>query len=253
MRLPLFAALLMTAGPALSQDLYGFADDPDLDSFVASNIIATFYHEAGHAVIDVAGLPVLGREEDAADTLMSLLIERLWDPAAALYILYDVTWAYELAIAEAGDEISEESFAGVHGLDQQRYYNAVCLFVGADPAERQPVAEELGLPESRAEGCEYEFYASEEAWATLLADVPVGDGTESFVLADPGATDPITLALLPEIAAMNDLYQLPGQVVVNVAPCGEANAYYYPSEQSISMCTEYADWMVELWTNAQTE
>jgi hypothetical protein len=244
----------MSALPAVAQDLYGFADDPDLDSFVASNIIATFYHEAGHALIDVADLPVLGREEDAADMIMSLMIERLWDPENALYILYDVTWAYELAIAESGDaEITEETYADTHGLDQQRYYNAVCLYLGADPDGRMAVATELGLPDSRAEGCAWEYYEADADWSAAMSHIPEGDGTPGFVLADPDATDPITIALIPEIAALNDLYQLPVEITVKVEPCNEANAFYWGEERSITMCTEYADWMVDLWTNQAAE
>ena len=44
--------------------------------FVAGNILFVLGHEAGHAVISEMGIPVVGREEDAADifsTLMALM------------------------------------------------------------------------------------------------------------------------------------------------------------------------------------
>ena len=46
--------------------------------FVAGNLLFVLGHEAGHAVIREMGVPVVGREEDAADffsTLMALMCE----------------------------------------------------------------------------------------------------------------------------------------------------------------------------------
>lgn len=248
MRQLALVALLPLILPAAvhAQEIWGYSDDPDLDSFVASNIVTTFYHEAGHAFIDVLDIPVLGREEDAADTLMSLFMEKLWDAESALWLMYDVTYAYEVAIAEWG-EPSEESYADVHGLDQQRYYNAVCLYVGADPEARTEVAVEMGLPEGRAEDCGWEYAEADANWSQFLDQLPPGDGTPGFVLADPDAQDPITRSLIPEIAQLNGLYALPVEITVRVEPCGEANAYYFGEDQSITMCTEYAEEMLRLW------
>ena len=36
------------------------------DDFVEANILSVFYHELGHALIDIMALPVFGQEEDAA-------------------------------------------------------------------------------------------------------------------------------------------------------------------------------------------
>ena len=42
--------------------------------FVIGNTLFTLTHELGHAVIQVFELPVLGREEDAADTFATLAL-----------------------------------------------------------------------------------------------------------------------------------------------------------------------------------
>lgn len=36
----------------------GYANASEEDDFVASNIISGFYHELGHAVIDMMGVPI---------------------------------------------------------------------------------------------------------------------------------------------------------------------------------------------------
>jgi Zn-dependent oligopeptidase len=56
------AVLSMSAGVAVAQDAPMFAKDPALDSFIYSNVVSVFYHEFGHALIDVLLLPVLGRQ-----------------------------------------------------------------------------------------------------------------------------------------------------------------------------------------------
>ena len=58
---PLFAtaSLCLALSPSHALDL---PKDEEAASFIASNVIGTFYHVFGHALIDVLDLPVLGRE-----------------------------------------------------------------------------------------------------------------------------------------------------------------------------------------------
>ncbi|MEO0636816.1 MAG: DUF4344 domain-containing metallopeptidase, partial [Pseudomonadota bacterium] len=75
----LLAASLSFGGITLAAPgLASGADDKEWsapESFVASNVIGTFYHELAHAVIDVQSVAVLGQEEDAADVFSILLID----------------------------------------------------------------------------------------------------------------------------------------------------------------------------------
>src|SRR4051794_18088900 len=55
----------------------GRLDGPQRDrvvAFVAGNALFTLSHELGHAVIATFDLPVLGREEDAADSFATLAL-----------------------------------------------------------------------------------------------------------------------------------------------------------------------------------
>jgi hypothetical protein len=47
----------------------------DEDAFVEANILGIFYHELGHAVIDIESVPIFGQEEDAADVFSILFID----------------------------------------------------------------------------------------------------------------------------------------------------------------------------------
>ena len=118
------------------------------DGFVASNLISVYYHELGHAVIDTMQVSSFGQEEDAADVFSILLIDEIFEPESANIIASDAAFGFH---AEAQE--NAPAFWDVHGPDEQRYYNLVCIFYGANPDLREDFAQELGLPEERAISC----------------------------------------------------------------------------------------------------
>jgi hypothetical protein len=153
-------SLTLATTPAFGFDM---PEDESTAQFVTSNIIATFYHELGHALIDVLALPVLGKEEDAADGLASVLTHYIWDEETATQITYDTANGFALWAAEP--EGWDSAYADTHSLDQQRYYSTVCLFYGANPETREAVAVDLELPEDRAAQCAEEFAQVDASWS----------------------------------------------------------------------------------------
>ena len=61
----------------------------DTMQYVEGNVLATFYHEVGHALIDQLSLPVFAREEDAADSFALVLTEKIHNRTRA----EQITWA----------------------------------------------------------------------------------------------------------------------------------------------------------------
>ena len=132
MRQFLWAALLCAlATGASAQAVFQFPEDEAESAFIANEVIATFYHELGRALINVLDLPVRGKQEDAAD-------------------------------------------------------------------HRQ-------------------------------ADQPLAD------------------LIAEEVAGLNQRFGLPAQVSVVLADCGEANAFYSPCAQTITICSEYAQNLQAMW------
>lgn len=128
-------------------------------------LVFAFYHELGHALIDVYDLPVTGREEDAVDQLATVLLLETWEGEdSELAILSSAEW-FELDASEREDEadMSDE-----HALDEQRYYNLVCWTYGSDPEYFSDLADDWGLPPARAERCSGEYARMSSAWNTLL-------------------------------------------------------------------------------------
>ncbi|WP_224825373.1 DUF4344 domain-containing metallopeptidase [Cognatishimia sp. MH4019] len=223
----LAAALALMASPVMAEDT---------ELFVESNLLSIFYHELGHALIDIMQLPVFGQEEDAADVLSVLLIDAFYDEETAQAIAYDAAFGFLGEVAERGDE--EIAYWGVHGPDEQRYYNLVCLFYGANPDERDDLAVDLGLPEERAELCEDEFALANDSWGPVLDEMAKSGGGDTIKYVSEG--DSLTHILMEdEVRELNAEFQLPQTLTVRVEPCDEPNAFYDLSEQSITMCTEF--------------
>lgn len=214
--------LLPSAGKADSRE----------DGFVTANALAILYHELGHALIDVLGLPVFGQEEDAADVLSVLLIHQLYDDEDATDILYDAAFGF---LREADQ--NEPALWGVHGPDLQRYYTMVCLFYGASPDTRQDVADELDLPEERRESCPDEFELAEDSWGPVLDEIAIDAPGTSFVLIGdaPGLLGSV---LAREVAALNADFVLPVKLRLSVQDCDEANGFYDLGTREIILCSE---------------
>lgn len=205
------------------------------DAFVEANLLSIFYHELGHALIDVMGLPVFGQEEDAADTASILLIDAIFDNETATDIAYDAALGFE---AEA-DHADEVTWSDVHGADLQRFYNLVCLFYGADPDARDDFADDMGLPADRADSCEEEFELANDSWGPVFDELIDAGAGQSLTFSGVPAPS-LTFALIrEEVAALNEQMTLPTPLNVRIESCGEANAFYDPQARSITMCSEF--------------
>ncbi|MGR3503056.1 DUF4344 domain-containing metallopeptidase [Pseudaestuariivita sp.] len=226
------------AGPAQAEFDPNASESAHL--FVEDNLLGIFYHELGHALIHILDLPIYGQEEDAADVASIYLIDAFFDEETAVAMAYNTAFGFLAEAEETGDDIA---WWGEHGPDLQRYYNLVCLFYGANPDERDDVAEELGLPEERAEICPDEYDQAARSWGAALDSV-VGSGS-SVVFVDAEHETPGALftadVIATEVDALNEEFDLPGTLTVRVESCGEANAFYDLDEVAIVMCTEFTD------------
>lgn len=215
--------------------------DEEREAFVEANLLAVFYHELGHALIDILRLPVFGQEEDAADVASILLIDGFYEEAAAQALAYDTAFGF-LGEAAAAADIA---YWDTHGPDEQRFYNTVCLFYGANPEAREDFAIDLGLPPERAETCPDEFALALDSWGPAFDEIA---GRGDTVLFDHGGYDLLTTDVMEaEVAALNDDFDLPVALTVRVEACGEANAFYDMASTEIIMCTEFEDHLRTLY------
>jgi hypothetical protein len=116
--------------------------------------LEVFLHEVGHAVFDYLRVPVLGREEDAADQFAAYLLLE-FAKSDARRLIAGVAYAYHLDASKPTTK--KNPFADEHGLPAQRLYNVLCTAYGADSKLFADVVEKGYLPQERAEGCEGEY------------------------------------------------------------------------------------------------
>ena len=140
---------------------------PRADSIVGA-VLDTILHEAAHGIIDMLEIPVLGREEDAADFFSIYLM--LQFPAEDAKRLIEGV-AFNMG-SEAREDLSQkvrpQLFAGAHPPNAQRHYNVLCLAWGANPALFNNVAP-AGLPAWRASNsCGDEWSLLRRAFGKLI-------------------------------------------------------------------------------------
>lgn len=234
----LTAALIATAAPARALDA---------EQYVGANLLASFYHELGHALIHVMDLPIFGQEEDAADVLSALMLQELFEEEAAAAMVHATAMAF-LYDARAQEADGGTEYWGIHGPDRQRYYTLVCLFYGGNPDLRRGIADALGLPRDRAETCAEEFDVAMHSWGAVLDrlyDAGPGDSLRlQAARAGRSRWARVTRDVIAaEVDALNAEMSLPVPIAVRVEPCGEANAFYDLDARAIIMCTEFAGFL----------
>jgi hypothetical protein len=137
------------------------------DAPVADVYLHTLVHEIGHVLFSQYDLPLLAREEDAADALASVLILEYVENGAEVVLNAAEMFGLE---SEESEWFDESDFWSEHSLDIQRYYAALCHVYGSDSElHASLVNSEYGLSAERAENCEYEFERIRKAWLAVLA------------------------------------------------------------------------------------
>jgi hypothetical protein len=133
---------------------------------VAGPFMDTVLHEFAHALFDYLDVPILGREEDAADQVSAYIYLQL-GLAEARRLIMGTVYAY-MVETEDTDPPSMAEFADEHGTSEQRRFNLLCMAYGADPELFEDVAAWGGLPQERADICEEEFELIALAYHTLI-------------------------------------------------------------------------------------
>ena len=129
----------------------------------------TSLHEFGHALIDLFKLPVLGREEDAADHVATF-IELQFGQTEARRLIMGTLYAYVLeAKKNAASPQSVEAFAKVHGTPLQRAYNIACVAYGANSKLFADFVTNKYLPKQRANVCGEEYEKVQDAFEKLIS------------------------------------------------------------------------------------
>jgi hypothetical protein len=112
-------------------------------------------------VFDLFNVPIFGREEDAADEIAGFIMLQ-FGQEVALRTISGTAYAYQQQAKQR--KLSRSSFSDVHGTDEQRFYNYLCLAYGAQPATFQRFVDSNVLPAARAANCAREYRQIQRAF-----------------------------------------------------------------------------------------
>ncbi len=234
--------------------------------FLTGNLVFTLAHEFGHVVISEFGLPVLGREEDAADNFATLTLVQIGGSFAHQVMVDAARGLLVLGRDDARTGANEPvKFYDEHGLGPQRAGQIICLLYGSDPPAFEALARRAYLPTERRESCAADFQQMSETWRQLLAP-NLGRAGQSLWQrlfrrgrdASPAGIMPVTYGEAPEnlkpirsflvrlglletvrdYAVQNFAFR-PG-ILLEAASCGEPNAWWDPQERKLTLCYELA-------------
>jgi hypothetical protein len=254
-----FAALVLLFQMVLAagaQDLSGLTKQQRADTlrFAVNNSLYTLYHEVAHLLIDKLALPVLGKEEDAADNIATWLLLEKKTPEAN-QALEDAVLGWVLTGRSYGDIFAGDDYVSGYSPDQHRAMQIACLIVGADGATFRPLARAYNIPAERQQSCLYDFELMDRTLKRLL---PGGEaGTRVHVAYHDGGT---RLRLAERVLRGSGIfdrvadevrsgYRIDGRVKFTARRCGEANAYYDPGTSEIIFCYELMADLMQLYVD----
>lgn len=129
--------------------------------FSVGAILFTLMHELGHALIGEMDIPVVGREEDAADEFATMI---LLDAGEMGHQVLSSTADWFNVLARNQKELA---FWDEHSLDQQRLYNVLLLMYGESPQVYGTYVSLL-VPKNRMAKALHEYKVKSHRWQKLL-------------------------------------------------------------------------------------
>lgn len=248
-------ALLLLCSRLLLADPMPPALTPNVARFVLANAEFSVMHEMGHVLIAEYDLPVLGREEDAADQLGFILLLHLYASLPRDEVdarLLDIADYWRLEWQTPKPPPDQVLAWDSHPLDEQRYYNIACLLYGSYMARLDWLPPLTGLPYERAVYCDQEFRQASKAleWIRhsrrtasiqrpaawqLTWDTPAVEREETAPL----------IALLRDgdrlQRMVNEVFRLfrpPRPLNLRLISCGAPDAWYNSNSGEIALCYE---------------
>jgi hypothetical protein len=215
--------------------------------FVTGNVLFVLAHETGHALIREMDIPVLGREEDAADALATVVAVKMTN-AFADRVVTSAARGWFLSDQRDRKQGVPTVYYDEHGMDLQRAYNIVCMLVGARPDQFKSLATEVKLPEERQGTCKDDYNNASWSWEQALKphkrkpedpktkiEVSYGPAGEYSNLAEIGRK----LQILETVALwLTEDFAWKKPISLEMQQCGDPGARWEWKSKKIVVCYE---------------
>ena len=207
-------------------------------------------HELAHTAVSELGLPVLGKEEDAADAYAATRLIRIGS-VVSNRVVTDAAEGWFMADRRDQKEGNVVPYYDEHGLNQVRAYQIVCLMVGSDKNKFKDLATETKLPLARQESCSNDYDHAVSSWDLVLKPyrrAPDQPKTKIDTVYGPAEG---RLAVIAEAARAIQLLEIvaqqagdqlawPAPFTLEGQTCGFINARWVASTHKLTLCYELA-------------
>ena len=256
------ATMALGPRPVPSEESTTAAPQPAIsaasETFLLGNVTFALLHEFGHAIIRDFNVPLLGLEEESADTIaaVSLILLDRQQPAADFGEALGVTALAQDYVWRTGLEREGAHVAlwAQHDLSAQRFARLACLLYGSDSKRYGWVVKAAHMEEIRAENCEDEWRIAERAvlWVRDTYGIPPKQrasrpATEIEVkYAKPLDADEAGFAeliqrrqLLEKLAhLMQTSFAFREPLTLKLSRCRAPNAYWDDEYREVVLCFE---------------
>jgi len=137
----------------------------NVDDATQHTLMHMLLHELAHALIFMYDLPVVGKEEDAADSLATVLLIEFFKDGQEIAI--SAADSFVLLDQYIG-QFKEKVFWSEHSLDIQRYYSTLCHVYGSEPRKYRHIVTTAGFSKKRMERCIEEYGRLVNSWLEIL-------------------------------------------------------------------------------------
>jgi hypothetical protein len=121
--------------------------------------VQTALHNISLAIFDVLGVPIWGREFDAADRLAALIMTQFGEDVMAATV-ETTTQIFQWS----NKTWTGRDFASTDSPEAQRFYNYLCIAYAASPYDYNYLVRGGTLPKDRAERCDGEYQQIKKAF-----------------------------------------------------------------------------------------
>ena len=235
----------------------------DTVAFVAGNMLFVLLHETGHALVSEMGLPVLGREEDAADAYATVSMLKMAS-GFSHRVLVEAARGWFLSAERNERRGNMLAFYDEHGLDWQRAYQIICLMVGSDADQFGQLADWVQMPEDRQASCQGDYSNASWSWETALKphrrapdqpktkiDVVYGEGNGRLAMFARAFQAIGFLEAIAEYDADNYVWRRP--FTIEMQSCGQPDAHWDLQAPRLYVCYELADEFLDLYQDVSAE
>jgi hypothetical protein len=229
----------------------------ELAEFVAGNMLFVLLHEMAHAAVSEMGIPVLGKDEDAADSFAATRLIKLGSGFSD-QVVVDSAKGWFMSDRRDKKEGDAVPYYDAHGFNLQRAYQFVCFLVGSNEDKFKNLANETKLPKDRQESCKGDYSKALNAWDSVLKphlrapdqpkakiDVTYGDGKGKLETVSQVARSIQLLEPVAELVAGQFVW--PAPFALEMQSCGFINAAWVASTHKLTLCYELAADFAELY------